>query len=332
LKYCDSRWENASSFHVKLIALRLDFLHLTSVLRHIAIETKLTGVRPKRCTRSFLHLSNLGRALKALSSQYHELSRCHGAGFYHDQSTHGLTLFAIEASFMERVACVAFPEILASKQPKGKADSPTPFLCRGNHPKAVLMRRMEKEVIQELGPASPCEVRIEALLQLLDVLLRVPVCFPRDFFRPMKRECAAMCIMAENTTALDGRTVVECSPSISIRISVAGTFPPCYRLRGRNREVMLWLTVAADETAEKDDDSAGDATMHVELPDFSTVSPVFTPLLPEGGFFVEIAVPPFAFEGFYVLAVKLGLSDSDGHEWAIPSSSSSSQAKITIKR
>jgi hypothetical protein len=333
LNYCDSsQWEDASSFHVNLISLRLDYLRLTTVLRHIAIETKLTGVPPKRSTRSFLHLLNLGRALKALSRRYNDLSRSYGASFHLDQTSHGLTLLAIEASFMERVACTAFPEILASKQPKGKTDAPAPFNCRGNHPKAVVMRRMDKEVLQELGAASPFEVRIEALLQLLDVLLRVPISFPRDFFRPMKRECAAMNIMAENATKLDGRTVVECSPSISFSLSIAGKIPACYCLCGRNRDVILWLIFTADDTATKDDDSASDEAMQIELPDFATLSPVFTPLLPEGGFFVEIAVPPFSFEGFYLLEVKLGLLGSAGQEWSIPTSISSSQAKITVKR
>lgn len=329
---CDV-WTDASNFHVQFLSLRIDFLRLSSVLRNITMESKLTGSLPKKTTRSFLHLKNLRRALKKLSSQYDEIIHWYGACFDHQQSFWAVKLHGKSAKFFDRLIGVVFNECLTAKTSKAKKIqvSDNTFTCRGNHPVAIMLRRMENDVVRELDSSVPIDVRISALLQLLDALVRVPVSLPRDFFKPVRHDCATFEIVADGVTESGSPKTIEALPMISFTLTVSGTIPMCYLQHESNRTVILWLKVLVDENAEHDDASGLGDSMMVELPDFSNVSPVSASLLPQGGFFADFTPPPFALEGFYIIHIKLGLQDGR-NRWAIPSDGSSSTVQIVVKR
>ena len=337
-------WANSGVFQLHFLLLRLDFMDLVVVLRHLTRERRLTGKSPNKNTRSYWHLQNVVKSFERLACRYHVLYRQFGMCFKHNQSTVSFALLQSLSSFMAVVARMCFSDIFS---PGKSAVVKIPYVKVSddiNHPMASLMRRLHELVVEPVIGATAIDNRIRAAatLELIDGILLVPFPIPRDFFFPMPSCKPIILISADPNPVYDEYdetlSVIECAPLLGFSFYVSGSIDVDYLKVSRVPvwSIVLWFYLKYVGPLISDDDDNNDLTgtdtnmnddasvvvdsplNEVPIPDLSAISPAVSKIYSSGQFFFEVECPPLTVEGNYILCSKLGCRDANGNDWEVP--------------
>ena len=356
-KTCTS-WANSGLFQLRFLLLRLDFIDLVTVLRHLTCERRLTGKSPSKQTRSYWHLLNVVKSFDVLARRYHELYQQFGMCFVHHQSTISLALLQSLSSFMAVVARVCFSEVFTT----GKSSAmKTSFIKVGdniNHPMASLMRRLYDLVIKPMIGSKTIDnrMRASATVDLIDGIFLVPFPIPRDFFVPIPSGRPILSISADPNPIFDDPdetlSMIESAPTIGFSFNVSGSINVDYLKVSRVPvwSIVLWFHIKYVGPLISDDEDHNDITgvdltmtddaspfvdsqiEEVPIPDLSVVSPAVSRISTNGQFFFSVECPPLIVEGNYLLCSKLGCRDATGNDWEIPACHHTAPIQISRAR
>ena len=337
-------WRDSGLFQLRFVLLRLDFIDLATVLRHLTRERRLTGKPPSKGTRSYWHLQNVAKSFDALAFRYHELYRQFGMCFKHNQSTTSLALLQSLSSFMAVVARVSNSDVFAPNKTTEMKTSYFKVNDNITHPMASLMRRLYELVVEPMIGVTAIDNRIRAAatLELIDGIFLAPLPVPRDFFIPVPSCVPDILISADPNPVFDeydeALSIIESAPTIAFSFYVSGKIDIDYLKVSMVPvwSIVLWfqLKFASQLLLDEYDNSditGTDANMNedtstlidsgmddVPIPDLSIISPVVSKIHSSGHFFFEVNCPPLNMEGNYRLCTKLGCRDANGNDWEIP--------------
>ena len=338
----DERASDAGfSFQVRFLKLRLEFLDITTTMRQLVREMRLTGTEPARYTRQLLHLHNVFRAFNCLSSRYGELIQQEGITFQCGRSRSCLLLLRTACRFM----ALATRNIFADAIPTlvGKSSTMESITSESDEPMASLIRKLDALALSPMDVSVDALVRAAAGLELIDAMLMVPLPFPVDFFSAKPRLFASLAVSPEQDQSGEADTdVVEAYPAVCFSVKCFGQIPEQLLLQSRMPcwTVLLWYQIVYsspledDEAAGRDEDVAETSmpdTVHSPI-DLSEYSPASTNLFQDGSFFVTLECPQILLEGQYSMEVKIGCRDVAGYEWEVPLSSGSCTIAIRVSR
>ena len=321
-------WDGHGSFQKKFLIQYMDFLDLLTALRHIAREIRLSAQIPRKNTRTVAHLRNIPRSFRELRNRYRRLRVQYGATFRFSDSAGGLDVIADVCRFMEHATQAVFPDVFKPKQRGGKAPANQPFVCKGNHVLASLMRKLDTLLLEPMSTSVEPLVRAAAVIELIDGVIQAPFPFPRDFLLSSPEECATLVLSPDELQGtLHEDATLFAFPSVCFSFVASGRLPPSFdqRCRFPVRSVLLWFRLAFqhapaltgdDDNPEEQEDTEAEP---VQLPDWSACSPAQSAaLLPKDRFYFQITCPPLTTEGMYTLEVKLGCLDVMGNKWEVP--------------
>lgn len=345
LESLSNEWSGCGSFHFRFLLLRLDFLDLTTVLRQLAREMRLSGSKLSKFTRSALHARNVVRGFTALAARYRDMGQQYGIYLRSRQSRHILELLRSLASFMAFAAKSLFSDVLDSRSSsKGLVDY---FAVDSQHPIVSIMQKMDQLVLKHLTNTVDPIVRAAALLELIDAVLMVPQPFPRDFFTPVESISPKLLIVADPTRIYDtfdpNLAIIETSPSMGFSCYATGVVPNSLlrRLKVPTYIVLLWFRfkfisplMDEEEIVNKEEDPPTNESVlsEIKMPSLSGVSPASSSISSSGHFFFSVDCPPLLEEGVYSLETKLGCRDVAGREWEMRSSFDSHSIPIKVSR
>lgn len=344
LQTMHSSWTNSCVFQVHFLLLRLDFMDLVIVLRHLTRERRLTGKSPNKNTRSYWHLQNVVKSFERLACRYHVLYRQFGMCFKHNQSVVSLALLQSLSSFMAVAARMCYSDIFSPGKSAGVTMTYVKVNDKINHPMASLMRRLHEFVVEPMIGVTTFDIRIRAaaLLELIDGIFLVPFPVPRDFFFPMPSCKPVILISADPNPIYDEYdetlSVIESAPLFGFSFYVSGSIDIDYLKVSRVPvwSLVLWFYLKYTGPLISDDDDNNDITgtdtnvnddtsafadsqiNEVSIPDLSAISPAVSKIYCNGQFFFEVKCPPLNVEGNYILCSKLGCRDANGNDWEIP--------------
>ena len=356
-KTCTS-WANSGLFQLRFLLLRLDFIDLVTVLRHLTCERRLTGKSPSKQTRSYWHLLNVVKSFDVLARRYHELYQQFGMCFVHHQSTISLALLQSLSSFMAVVARVCFSEVFTTGKSSTMKTSFIKVDDNINHPMASLMRRLYDLVIKPMIGSKTIDnrMRASATVDLIDGIFLVPFPIPRDFFVPIPSGRPILSISADPNPIFDDPdetlSMIESAPTIGFSFNVSGSINVDYLKVSRVPvwSIVLWFHIKYVGPLISDDDDHNDITgvdltmtddaspfvdsqiEEVPIPDLSVVSPAVSRISTNGQFFFSVECPPLIVDGNYLLYSKLGCRDANGNDWEIPTCHHTAPIQISRAR
>jgi hypothetical protein len=317
-------------FTIAFLRLRLDFLDLTTVLRQLTREMRLTGSCPSKKTRNHVYILNTIKSFKILAQRFKSLCWEEGIHFRHYQSRMALCINSQMALFLCSLAQMTFADAKSGKQNFS-------FLCDKSirHPMAVLVREMASVVSEETEPIA----RAEVLLQLLDGLLMTPVPIPRDIFLPKFDYTAELHMLVSSGDR--EHNIIHAFPTVGFEFHVVGCISPILLRDALDPIAMasVWFRVSYvapldEEDGNKGDDEAEvDTTTIASIPDLSKISPwsgTFCPI--SGRFAHEVEGMPFADEGIFLLEAQLGCQDIAGKSWKLQSVPASIRIRVARPR
>jgi hypothetical protein len=353
-----SRWKDGAAFQMRFLLLRLDFLDLVTLLRHLTRERRLTRTSPAKSTRSELHVRNVARRFEALACRYHELYRHYGMCFRHSQSITSLAMLQSLSSFMAAATRVCFFDVFTTVKSPAIATSFVKVDDNVIHPMASLLRQLFTLVIQPMAAVEVIDNRIRAAatLELIDGVLLVPFPIPRDFFVPRPSCIPEVLISADPNPMFrscdETLSTIQAAPAIGFSFYVSGRLSTQYlnRSKAPTWTILLWFKFKyvgpavlddsdnIDNTAE-DNLSNDDETLYSDIqageahiPDLSGISPVVSSISRNGRFFFEVECPPFTMEGQFLLCSQLGCRDVNGYDWEFPSCPRNVDVQISRSR
>ncbi|GAX21082.1 hypothetical protein FisN_1Lh245 [Fistulifera solaris] len=317
-------------FTIAFLRLRLDFLDLTTVLRQLTREMRLTGSYPSKKTRNHLYMLNTIKSFKIIAQRFKRLCWEGGIRFRHYQSRMALCIHSQMALFLLSLTQMTFADAKSVKQKLS-------FLCDNSlrHPMAVLMREMASTISEETDSIA----RAEILLQLLDGLLMTPVPIPRDIFLPKSDYTAELQLLVSSGDR--EHNIIHAFPTAGFEFQVVGCISPNLLREALDPIAMfsVWFRVSYvapidDEDGNKGDDEAeADTTTIATIPDLSKLSPWSGTFCPTSGRFAdEIEGMPFADEGVFLLEAQLGCQDIAGKCWKLQSVPASIRIRVARPR
>jgi hypothetical protein len=337
-------------FQMNYLILRLDFLDLTTVLRQLTREMRLTGSGPKKGTRTSMHLQNTVKSFSALSSRCRKIFRRYGMSCRCGQSISTMKLLRASCLFMAKAAQSVFAEVFVQVSAKSSIEQ---MIAESKTPLASLVRQLDDLVVRTMDVSVDPIVRAAAMLELIDGVLMAPLILPKDFFSPKSRIVASLQLSGgpeeHNDNGSNSLETIEGYPMVSFSFVCSGHIPatllehtrfPCgtlliwYRIvyKGSLEEDTAAGNTETDETLEIEAFAATSRDRIIErIPDLSKVLPIPAPLLANGMFYVLVECLPIADEGLFTIDVKLGCKDVAGNEWELPTSSSEDCRSIGLR-
>ncbi len=317
-------------FTISFLRLRLDFLDLTTVLRQLTREMRLTGSFPSKKTRNHVYMLNTIKSFKVLAQRFKTLCWEEGIYFRHYQSRMAVYLNSQMALFLHSFAQMTFADAKSVKQNFS-------FICDKSirHPMAVLMREMASAVSEKAESLG----RAEILLQLLDGLLMTPVPIPRDILLPKCDYTADIRLLVSSGDR--EHHIIHACPTVGFEFQVIGRISPnlLHKALDPIAMVSVWFRVSYVAPIDEEDGNKGDEEDEVDtttiasIPDLSKISPWLGTFCPFSGRFAhEVEGMPFADEGIFLLEAQLGCQDIAGKTWKLQSVPASIQIRVARPR
>ena len=342
-------------FQTELLCRRKDFLNLCVIVRKLANDMHLTNSVENRYTRQFLHQRNAAHCFFMLSSRYATLNSEFGMMYCQQTRTTLRNYFSI-CRFMGLVIKTVFLEafsgndgkcsdkFLDDSRPWPKGDSSQPLI--------TLMKQLDEKIVQSIDEHTEPKVRAEALLQIMDLVLKTPLPYPRGFMVmksiPFARVRLSGC--PQNSTVTtddiieddcdDEAEVIEIQAGTTFTLHASGCIPQEYFQKTdlMFSQLIAYHTITFDGPIEDEGDGDDhqfntDQTTESRLDQMSDQeeSAFITNLLPtscyvtEDGkdargskFFSSFVCAPIHQEGYYMMDLKLGLRDVRCGEYKIP--------------
>ena len=323
------------AFQTRYLFLRLDELDWITVIRQITRETRLTGVSPSKNTRHYQHLINAEKGFSVLGSRYLQLNQEYGVSFRSGRSTTCLLAHAYFCNFLSKATHSAFCDVFSAQ--KVQTDT-YQRMSRLDLPMIKLLNELDGVIVQPMNTPMEPNVRAAAMLELLDAVLLVPTSFPRDFFSPRSRPAAQVRLSSgpAELTELGGKNpaTIECHPSISFDLEVNGTIPLQF-LQNARRPIscaLLWYRFMYLSPMEDEDESNAVDGSAVEKSLPKITGPLDISILADGRYETILEMPPLAFEGFFMVQVKVGCRDSFGAEFELCTTPSMPEIDIHCTR
>lgn len=173
-----------NAFQVEWLSRRKDFLNLCVIVQNLANKMQLTN-SVGQGTRQCLHQRNAVNCFFMLSSRYVKMNAEFGMIYCQQTRTCIRNHFSVSrfmGSAIKAVFAEAFHGIdgadtryafLDDSQPWPKGDLSQPLIA--------VLRRLDDKLFQTLDENTEPKVRAKALLQILDLILKSPLPYPRGF-------------------------------------------------------------------------------------------------------------------------------------------------------
>jgi hypothetical protein len=349
-------WESGGIFQLRFLLLRLDFLDLITIIRHLLRESQLTGKSPAVGTRSCWHLQNVVKGFDYLARRYRDLYRQYAMCFRNNQSIISLGILQSLSSFMATAIRVCYSEMfLPSKSNFSHFEVDSDV----NHPLVAMMRRLYELVIRPMTVMNMADQRLRAtaILETIEGVMLVPSPIPIDFLSPRPSSIPDLSISADTNPVFksfdESLSIIETAPLIGFSFYVFGRLSVDFLQRSKVPAwtIIVWFRMAYSSPLVVEDEEYNDVTgtenisnddelslndskaNDVQNPDLSSISPTASPISDNGFFFFEVECPPVNEEGYYTLCTKLGIRDVRGNDWEIPSwSPNSFISRVRVSR
>jgi hypothetical protein len=318
------------SFQIRFLLLRLDILDLVTVLRQFLREMRLTGELPTKGTRTFHLVPMIFRSFLKLARQFGELERRFALLFQSRRSSTCLAALRDCALFLAQVTKAAFGSILPG--PLLKLVLPK-LSTKLQFPLNQLLRELDGLVVQPMGKAGHSgdgKTTAEALLQVLDGVMLVPLPYPKDFTAPLSVVPVTWTVRPSPAhvaqLAQSNFTTVESFPSISAEVCLMGCLENPELLTVPVRAVVLSYHMT--RLGPLDDEGAPEApATKAALP---TVDGIVVPVDAQGRFATTLILVPLLEEGWYGLETRVAAQTVHGRTHAL-AVASSSRPKIRMR-
>ena len=322
-------------FQIDILQLRVDFLDLICVLNQAACEMRLTGLHPKKGTRTALHLVKAVKHLRNQSKSYHSMYKEYGLRICR-QSCSSLKLLAVLSQFIARFASKIFSECFADLS---VLDTDVNFdfhvsLQDGSHPLGILIRKLEVDCIHALESPVDSAVRATLMSEVVESILKTPYPLPRSFFVTQGRyqHVFNVCFDLDSTESEEHASkhqkercsyLTEVSTATGFAVCASGNLDVS---RGNTpfSLVVLRCKVKYERALVEEGSMPTGENVESEKPSqindktylvLSGVQEKVSHVSPEGNFFAKIECPPLLEEGLYLVEVRLGCQDVSGTNW-----------------
>lgn len=337
------------SFQIRFLLLRLDFLDLVTILRHLTMQMRLTASGPTKHTRSYNHLRNTIIGFGALASRYKGAFQRHGMCFKYGFSGTCLRVLEVLSSMMKEASVAVFLDIISVPMKKDVLSIDIQ-LGDARDPLSMLLRHLDELVVQPMRISVDSVARAAALLEVIEGVLMVPIPFPRDFMCLSPTIPAFLRLSAQpeelNEHGVHRFTTIEAYPSAGFSFCATGHFPQALLQQSKKHvsKALIWYQVYYDGPLREDEFQPDEqldeyhltppiqASIAAKVSLLSTSSPAVAPLSLDGFFFISIDCPPLFDEGWYSIKACLGGRDVSGGEWEIPTNGRTQSISIRNTR
>jgi len=344
-------------FQIDILCRRKDFLNLCLIVRGLCAEMRLIDSSTKRTIRTHLHQTNISNCFQMLASQYVKINKQFGIIQCQQTRTSLRSLFAL-SRFIGMASQKAFCETSRRSSHLHNLDTnnqvvwPSGDIC---HPLYKVLKKLEKNIIEPINEAIDPKVRAEALLQIIDAVMRSPIPFAKGFLSLQTFPLAQLRISVKtdeieevnlpvdtevpNSVAGEAE-VIELQVGIPCTLQLSGFLPNQYFKKSDLpfSEVITWHTVSYDGPLVGDDEGEGQQPINAISEEGNangqndassvTSSSQFLPAgkylgmngreLAGAKFLSTVKCAPIRREGYYKVEVTLGVRDVRCGEYEIP--------------
>jgi len=278
-------------FQIDMLCRRKDFLNLCLIVRSICAEMRLTDTSANSTTRPYVHQRNLSKCFHLLAAQYAKISKQFGIIYCQQTRTALRGLFALS-----QFLAIATRKVFCETLRKGNSSSPDRHLLQNDqvvwpsgddcHPLFKALKKLQKRIIDPMNEAVEPMVRAEAMLQIVDAVLRSPTLFARGLLflksLPMAqirlyekinvvydiREKVSLPLDTDN---IDDRTVegeaeiIEVQTGVPCTLHASGFLPNEYFQKSDLlfSQVIVWHTVLYDGPLLGEEDGEDPQTSNI---------------------------------------------------------------------
>jgi hypothetical protein len=352
---CQSQY----TFQIQFLRLQLDFLDSLTVLRQCVSEMRIIAEGPAKNTRSYYILQSTLQSIETLASRYVQLNQQCGISFRYGQSSARLLTLQGAALLLALTAKRVFADCLPPVKEPLILD--LSFILKHLHnPLSTMLQKFDGLFLHSLSASSMSAVgRAASLLEWIDVVLSVPIPFPRDLLTPHRVDPVVLALSSDtsrnaswDTNGGEKMGWIDAYPLIAIPLSIHGCLPrSCmtFQHSAAIRGVSINLSISyCGPVVESEDGAAAAAEDAVEneptpvvavdpviphLPDWSSILPIRARLAPgTGRFAASVELPPIAEEGMFQMDCQLHVMRVDGTEWQVPMEPSTASIHIRVSR
>jgi len=330
-------------FQYELLCQRKDFLSLCLSLRGMCAEMKLTNLEGDHHTRTRKHQSNLADCFFLLASNYAKLNKKYGAIQCRQTRASIRTMYSV-CRFMGSAIQQIFCE--ASKSPHSKfCSDQMGQVLKGNTGNILykLMSKLNKELIERIADSTP-KFRAEAMSEIIEVLFKFPMPFPRGFF-----SFKSLPKIQIEINASDERSNQSESSDVEVQVGspfvlvASGILPEQFFKKSHISfsQIVAYRSFTYDGPVMRDgdnEDTSNNATIDESCQELSVPNDAIerdeefpSELLPAynhidvkgmpvmgSKFSIPVSCEPLLQEGYYYLEVSLFVRDLCGEEYLIP--------------
>jgi len=338
---------NSFGFQIEYLQLRIDFLEQCVSLYNLCREIRLSGTVPKATVRTGLHLRNNFKLFYALAGRYYSLYRRYGL-FLCQQSRTALRTCNAMCRWLGDAGRTTLPEVTSKAE--GKADDMTWPHGDELHPSTLLLKKLNKVVLEPMESSFDPQLRGAALAETLDAILMTPYPFPRGFTIVKSIPSALLRLSIDRSEtddamnyAHDEEETLNVYPGGTCAIIASGeiTMPAFQKADLPFSHVLLWHSdrcirpVNVDDEALSEGGTGNEDSRQDSLGSVATGiegGPLVSPLLPDGRYLTTIQYQAPVEEGIYTVEVTLGCRDIRCGEWDLPVEGNSNTMLVRVSR
>ena len=267
---------------------------------------RLVGAEPKKFTRSNLHLRNIVKLLRKLSTEYMKLYKMYGL-FLCQQSRSVLRTLHSLCSFVAKAANKIFLDSIDS-------ENSLKTVAAGDlaQPLTSLLKQVDSVALEKVNQYVDPKIRAVTFLEIIDGILKAPVPIPRSLTRTVDLPSASLRTFFDPDVHEIEKSALKICPGKPVVCLASGTIPQSLLQRSKLpfNILLLWYTLEPKEISGQD--------LVPKMPQKIECGPIATSMSSSGSFFVRVKSQALLSDGWYDLKFRLGCRDVRGGEWELP--------------